>query len=95
MPAAEPLVVWDVGLGAAANAMATIHAVEAMPAELRQRKLLIDGFENDLDSLKLALRTGGSSIYDVYFPARLIAGIAGNAATARSNGCCSRRLRRT
>ena len=29
---AAPLVVWDVGLGAAANAMATIHAVESLPA---------------------------------------------------------------
>jgi queuine tRNA-ribosyltransferase len=51
---AEPLVVWDVGLGAAANAMAAIFAVEnAGPAASRLFKLV--SFENDLDSLKLAL----------------------------------------
>jgi queuine tRNA-ribosyltransferase len=50
----EPLVVWDVGLGAAANAMAAILAVEnAGPAAARPLKLV--SFENDLDSLKLAL----------------------------------------
>jgi len=53
---AEPLVVWDVGLGAAANAMATIHAAEAMNVTERARRLLLISFENDLDSLKLALR---------------------------------------
>ncbi|MEO8313810.1 MAG: tRNA guanosine(34) transglycosylase Tgt [Pseudomonadota bacterium] len=52
----EPLVVWDVGLGAAANAMATIHAVESVPALQLQRPLQLVSFENDLDSLKLALR---------------------------------------
>jgi queuine tRNA-ribosyltransferase len=52
--AEEPLVVWDVGLGAAANAMAAILAVEnAGPAAVRSLKLV--SFENDLDSLKLAL----------------------------------------
>jgi queuine tRNA-ribosyltransferase len=54
---APPLVVWDVGLGAAANAMAAIQAVEqaygdAAPA----RRLTLVSFENDLDSLMLALR---------------------------------------
>ena len=50
----EPLVLWDVGLGAAANAMAAILAVEnAGPAAARPLKLV--SFENDLDSLKLAL----------------------------------------
>ena len=52
--AAEPLVVWDVGLGAAANAMAAILAVENLgPAAARPLSLV--SFENDLDSLKLAL----------------------------------------
>jgi queuine tRNA-ribosyltransferase len=51
-----PLVVWDVGLGAATNAMATIHAVESMPAAQLQRRLQLVSFENDLDSLHLALR---------------------------------------
>ncbi len=53
---APPLVVWDVGLGAATNAMATIHAVEAMDPERRKRRLVLVSFENDLDSLRLALR---------------------------------------
>jgi queuine tRNA-ribosyltransferase len=52
--AADPLVVWDVGLGAAANAMAAILAVENLgPAAARPLTLV--SFENDLDSLKLAL----------------------------------------
>jgi queuine tRNA-ribosyltransferase len=50
----EPLVVWDVGLGAASNAMAAIIAVENLgPTAARPLKLV--SFENDLDSLKLAL----------------------------------------
>lgn len=52
----QPLVIWDVGLGAAANAMATIQAVEAMNTEERRRRLVLVSFENDLDSLKLAMR---------------------------------------
>jgi queuine tRNA-ribosyltransferase len=49
-----PLVVWDVGLGAAANAMTAILAVENLgPATSRPLKVV--SFENDLDSLKLAL----------------------------------------
>ena len=51
-----PLVVWDVGLGAAANAMATIAAVEAVGSDRPLRPLLLLSFENDLDSLQLALR---------------------------------------
>jgi queuine tRNA-ribosyltransferase len=77
----RPFVVWDVGLGAAANAMAAIGAVEAAeragaegraeaagrarvegraevtePATPVGRRLLLVSFENDLDSLKLALK---------------------------------------
>jgi queuine tRNA-ribosyltransferase len=52
--AEEPWVVWDVGLGAAANSMAAILAVENLgSAALRPLKLV--SFEDDLDSLKLAL----------------------------------------
>src|SRR3982751_1103169 len=48
----EPLMLWDVGLGAAANAMAAIECHEqAMPG----RPLSIFSFENDLDPLRLAL----------------------------------------
>ncbi|MGA2777132.1 MAG: tRNA guanosine(34) transglycosylase Tgt [Steroidobacteraceae bacterium] len=51
----EPLVIWDVGLGAAANAMATILAIERLAPEPAVRALRIVSFENDLDSLRLAL----------------------------------------
>jgi queuine tRNA-ribosyltransferase len=49
----EPLVIWDVGLGAAANAMAAIECFEDVEAA---RQMRIISFENDLDSLRLALR---------------------------------------
>ena len=48
----EPLILWDVGLGAAANAMAAIECYEAAHAT---RPLRLVSFENDLDSLRLAL----------------------------------------
>jgi len=48
---AEPLILWDVGLGAAANAMAAIECYETSKA---QRPLHIISFENDLDPLRLA-----------------------------------------
>ncbi len=66
--AAAPLVVWDVGLGAAANAMAAIHAIESAAGEpgapvragaaphVDRRRLTLVSFENDLDALNLALR---------------------------------------
>ncbi len=51
----QPLVIWDVGLGAAANAMAAIQCYEAQAAmggPMRPMRLV--SFENDLDSLRLA-----------------------------------------
>lgn len=48
----EPLVIWDVGLGAAANVMAAIECYEEVSAA---RPLRMISFENDLDSLRLAL----------------------------------------
>jgi queuine tRNA-ribosyltransferase len=47
----EPLILWDVGLGAAANAMAAIECYESANAI---RPLQIISFENDLDPLRLA-----------------------------------------
>jgi queuine tRNA-ribosyltransferase len=49
----QPLILWDVGLGAAHNSMAVIHEFLAAnpPGELR-----ILSFENDTDPLKLALK---------------------------------------
>ena len=49
-----PLVIWDVGLGAGANAMAAIACYEQQ--ELPVRDLHIVSFENDLDSMRLALQ---------------------------------------
>jgi queuine tRNA-ribosyltransferase len=53
---ARPLIIWDVGLGAAANAMAAIHCYEEKAAENPVRGLRLISFENDLDSLRLAFR---------------------------------------
>ncbi len=51
----QPLVVWDVGLGAGANAMAAIIAAEKCEPGSNRRGLKLVSFENDLDSLRLAL----------------------------------------
>ena len=51
-----PLVIWDVGLGAAANAVAAIRCYEELAASGSVRDLRIVSFENDLDSLRLAMR---------------------------------------
>jgi queuine tRNA-ribosyltransferase len=48
----ESLILWDVGLGAAANAMAAIECYEQSSST---RPFRIISFENDLDSLRLAL----------------------------------------
>ena len=50
----EPLVVWDVGLGAAANAMAAVHAYEEQALAGPVRPMRLVSFENDFDALKLA-----------------------------------------
>ena len=48
------LVLWDVGLGAAANAMAAIRCYEAQAKLGPVRPMHMISFENDLDSLRLA-----------------------------------------
>jgi queuine tRNA-ribosyltransferase len=53
---AAPLVIWDVGLGAAANAMAAILCYEAQAAGGPVRPMQIVSFENDLDPLRLAFQ---------------------------------------
>jgi queuine tRNA-ribosyltransferase len=55
----EELVLWDVGMGAAFNAMAVIHAMKEVKSEGRLR---IVSFERDLDALRLAL------YHPAYFP---------------------------
>jgi queuine tRNA-ribosyltransferase len=54
----EELVIWDVGLGAAFNAMAAIHCFERCAAADggAPRSLRLVSFEADLDPLTLALR---------------------------------------
>jgi queuine tRNA-ribosyltransferase len=53
---AVPLIIWDVGLGAATNAMAAIHCYEAQAAVGPVRPLRVVSFENDLDALRLAFK---------------------------------------
>jgi queuine tRNA-ribosyltransferase len=47
----EPLVIWDVGLGAATNAMACIRKLEELGEFTREVKIV--SFERDLDPLRL------------------------------------------
>ena len=49
----EPFVIWDVGLGAATNAMAAIHCFESIE---NPRPMQLISFESDLDPLKLAIK---------------------------------------
>ncbi len=61
-PSERELVVWDVGLGAATNAMAAIacfeHLAQDAPESLRPMHLI--SFECDLDPLRLAAKYPGS-----------------------------------
>ena len=53
----DPLVIWDVGLGAATNVIAAIEEIELIQKELVvKRNVQILSFENDLDSLRLAIQ---------------------------------------
>jgi len=59
---ADALVIWDVGLGAAFNAMAVIHCFERCYAERGKgalRPLQLVSFECDLDALTLAVKNPG------------------------------------
>jgi queuine tRNA-ribosyltransferase len=59
---ADELVIWDVGLGAAFNAMAVIHCFERCYAERGEdtlRPVHLLSFECDLDSLTLAVKHPG------------------------------------
>ncbi|MFZ4775147.1 MAG: tRNA guanosine(34) transglycosylase Tgt [Terrimicrobiaceae bacterium] len=62
-PGDGPLVIWDVGLGAGANAMGAIACYEKAAAEQPVRDLHIVSFENDLDSLRLAFRNNDQFQY--------------------------------
>jgi queuine tRNA-ribosyltransferase len=55
VPSADPFVIWDVGLGAAANALAAIICWEREAAAGPVRPLHIVSFDTDLDPLRLAL----------------------------------------
>lgn len=52
----EPLVIWDVGLGAATNAMAAITCHDSVS---NPKPMQIISFESDLDPLKLAIKNAG------------------------------------
>ncbi|MEI6714441.1 MAG: tRNA guanosine(34) transglycosylase Tgt [Verrucomicrobiota bacterium] len=60
---AEPLIIWDVGLGAAANAMAAIQCYEENAKKGSVRPMQIISFENDLDSLQLAFNHSDKFLY--------------------------------
>ncbi len=83
----RPLVIWDVGLGAAANAMATIHAVESMPRRscnacswlvLRMTSIHCDWH---------CAIPSGSSICAMRRPTSCCSTIVGKAHPAALNGC--------
>lgn len=52
----KELVIWDVGLGAGANAMAAIRAYESAAIDRPVRPMRVVSFENDLDALRLAFQ---------------------------------------
>ena len=54
MKTESKLVIWDVGLGAASNAMAVVEYINNLSSV--PSKVEIVSFENDLDSLKLAMK---------------------------------------
>ena len=52
----EDIVVWDVGMGAGTNALVTLRAYEELlKVQPRAGRLKIESFENDLNSLRLAI----------------------------------------
>ncbi len=58
----NPLVVWDVGLGAGSNAMAAVRCFERVYSESPDsppRRMRLISFERDLDPLRLAARHAG------------------------------------
>ncbi|MFN6193966.1 MAG: tRNA guanosine(34) transglycosylase Tgt [Planctomycetota bacterium] len=55
----SPLVLFDVGLGAAANALAAVRCARAAPAG--SRRLLVYSFERDLGALALAASVDGAA----------------------------------
>jgi queuine tRNA-ribosyltransferase len=61
--ALAPLVIWDVGLGAAANAMAAIRCFEEAALQGPVRPMRIFSFENNMDSLDLAFRNSDKFQY--------------------------------
>ena len=55
----KPLVIWDVGLGPAHNAMATIRCYEETAEKSPCRNVQLVSFESDMDSLRLAMKNPG------------------------------------
>jgi queuine tRNA-ribosyltransferase len=71
--AGPELVIWDVGLGAAANAMAAVECYENMSGKLaRKTALKIVSFENDLGSLRVALDSGSFQYLNHPGPERIL-----------------------
>jgi len=93
--AVEPLVIWDVGLGAAANAMAAILCYEAQAVASPVRPMHLISFENDLDPLRLAFQHNREFTYlrHAGIGGIVSAGHWGSAAKSRSavDACKGRR----
>jgi queuine tRNA-ribosyltransferase len=60
-----PLVLLDVGLGAASNAIAAWRASEALSPRAPRRRLTIVSFDDDLSALALALRPENRAGFDL------------------------------
>jgi queuine tRNA-ribosyltransferase len=60
-PHAEPLVLFDIGLGAASNAVAAFRVSEALPVQAR--KLSIVSFDHSLQPLTLALQPEHAAVF--------------------------------
>jgi queuine tRNA-ribosyltransferase len=58
-----PLVLFDVGLGAASNALAAWNVSESLPAAQAARRLEMVSFDRDLDALRLALETENAGAF--------------------------------
>jgi len=60
----QNLVIWDVGLGAATNAMAVVREIERLSSQsLGECETHLVSFEIDLDPLRLALKNHGAFSY--------------------------------
>lgn len=80
--AAGEFVVWDVGLGAAANVLTVLRAVAGLPARLR-----VESFDHTLDPLRFARQHPDRLPYLAGFEGPVDELLAGGAASFRHGRC--------